>query len=360
MAITLGRVHAIAVSLAPPLALIGFAWSMPACCCGAPPAPSPGPPGSISGHILFPAGTGPAALTVYAVNSDVSREFFTGYVMTRVAPPASTYELTVPPGDYSVVARLDGDPLSGAGYTQNLSCRNTSVCYHIPRLAGVRVDAKHSLTNIDVGDWGTLYAVGVLWNLDRFGSPMSVPNDAPPSAGASTPPTSLPYRELPAASQAALPAEHDLPAVNQSSTVGVRLYLPATWYQVRYPALAIDRAPFTHDFANQNAGSPLLLDATGVWLTVAENVGVCRLLTSATATTNARVITSQGTATFYFQDPIGPSGGQPFKGYGFAGMVQFQRGCINFIFLGVTTAARDSNLAVFEAIVQQAQYVDPY
>jgi hypothetical protein len=63
---------------------------------------------------------------------------------------------------------------------------------------------------------------------------------------------------------------------------------------------------------------------------------------------------------FYFQDPIGPTGMQPFKGYGFAGMAQFQRGCINFIFLSVTSAARDSKLAIFEAIVQQAQYVDTY
>lgn len=341
----------LAATLAPTIALIGLAATTPACCCGGgTPPPSPGPPGTISGHIHFPFGTDPAPITVYAVDRDTSREFTEAYLLTRVTPPASTYVITVPPGDYVVAARLDSDPMSAAGY---ITCR-TSACN--PYLTWVRVDASQALIKVDITGWGSKYAASELWQMDLFGSLMSVPTGAPASDLASPSPSHLPTRPLPDWPAGVLPSEHDL--AQSTGLPGVRLRLPAGWYNVQDPAASV-RDLYVHAFANEDVRSPLRLDSNGVFLSVEGFYGGCPSIDVSTATARLGLfLTPQGQATFYFRDPTGDVSGQPFRGFEFFGWKQQSNGCTFFKFTGASLEARESNLPTFAEIVFQSDYVD--
>jgi hypothetical protein len=285
---------------------------------------------------------------------DYQSRFSVEYVMTTVAPPGATYSIVVPPGIYGIVARLDSDPLSAAGY---ITCHSPDC---IPLLQWVRVNASQGVTHVDIADWGSPYARSELWNLDRFGVALPIPSGAAPSGPASPSASPPPSRLLPDPSTLRLPAEHDIPSTYQSTVVGIRLHLPDSWYAIQDPAGSIDPG-FVHDFANQNASSPLSLDSNGAWLTVEEDPGRCPTLDVSRATNAAQFVTGTGAATFYFLDPAGPTGPQPFMGYRFAGTTaEFPRGCITFLFNAVSQQVREANLATFEAIVKQAQFVDPY
>ena len=170
--------------------------------------------------MLFGDATPPAAAAVYAVDTVRSdRDGYASYAMTRIEPPETAFSLSVPPGLYKVVARLDSDPFSAAGYTFNMECSaTTGPCagtQNNPALDFLTVESKHAVTGINVGDWGTQYGRQLLWAIDTNGSPLD-----PASARARTLPTQ------------SLPAPRLLEATSELTTrwSGVKLTLPANWH----------------------------------------------------------------------------------------------------------------------------------
>jgi hypothetical protein len=317
---------------------------MPACCCGGPTPPSPGPPGSLSGQISFPAGTNPAVVVVYAIDAYATGPVSEGYLLTRITPPASTYTIAVPPGDYWVVARLDSDPLSAAGYLHNAL------------LTQLRVNASQNLTNIDIAGWGSSDAESVILRIDAVGYPLSAASDASPSAVAPSSPTPLPVRQRPQGPTPPLPKEVDLPAYEVGNNTHIRLDLPTDWYEMPSPVQSPNFSA-TYYFVNEDVRSPLLLDAKGVFMVFRE-IGGCSELNPAGASAQASFfITQQGMANFYFRDAVAPTGGQPFQGSEYFGTKDLGSACFFFKFSGGSGLARDSNLRLFDQIIFQARYV---
>ena len=301
----------------------------------------------------------PSPLAVYAVSDYFTGDFDIRYAMTKVTPPARSYQMTVPPGVYEVVARLDSDPLSSAGY---LTCTSSSCapvmtragyveCRSLdcqPVLAQVDVSPGQSVTHIDVGGWGSLHALDQLWRLDEFGVPGPIKYIGPPSPGTTpTPEPQLPTRQLPPASSESLPSVFSLP--------NVQVHLPAGWRAVPNPAQAVDQSGM-RDFANQAARDSLSLDGDGVWLTVGADIYGCPPLKTHGGTARATFDTPHGLAYFYLEDPHSPVGGQPFSGYAFFGTrITAGPTCFVFRFTAPTNQARETALPTFIEIVGQAQ-----
>jgi hypothetical protein len=303
----------------------------------------------------------PSALSVYAVDRS-SR-----YVMAKVSPPDRTFHLTVPPGYYEVVARLDSDPLSSAGY---LKCA-TSACGPIvtragyltcqsidcqPVLVGVTVDGAQSVSGIDVGGWGSLQASDRLRRLDEFGAPGPIPYTLPTPRVTPSQAPLLPHRQLPPPSNVDLPAVFGVPDEYDVYVIAARLHLPAGWRHVPNPGEATDQYIF-RDFANEAVRSPLALDGGGVWLTV--NAGsICPMVSPAppaAGTARAVMTTAHGVSTFYFDDPHSTVGQQPFSGYALTGIIALSAGiCVDLRFTAMSEQARETDLATFVAIVQGA------
>jgi len=309
---------------------------MPACCCGGAPAPQAGPPGDISGQLQFLSGTEPSSLAVYALNQDRTYIDTVFYVMTRVTAPATTYQLYVPPGDYTVVARLDSDPLSAAGYP-----------------ASVRVEATQSKAHIDISNWGSPAAADVLWRIDAFGSPLSL-DSATPSSPSTESPSPLPVRMRPHGPTPPLPDTRKLASYYYTNYV-IRLDLPPGWTQIHQSAQPSPYLPYY--FVNEDVQAPLSLDAHGVLLVVQELGGSCVPLRIPGVTAEASFFnTQQGMAHFYFLDRSEPVGRQPFAGSEYFGTKQDGGSCLFFKFAGATPSARDGNLVLFDQIVFQARY----
>jgi len=329
--------------------LASLAWTMQACCCGVPP-PKPGPPGVITGQVHYAPNTAPADLAVYAI-SDYSLYYGEAtYAMSRVAASETTYSLTVPPGIYYVVARLDSDPLSAGGYTFHIacsesgnSCRGNATNYQTPR---VRVDSKAEIAGIDVGDWGSAEARRLLWDIDMFGSVASlVPNFSPS-------PKSLASRSFP------LPST-DLTHPFTSQGMGVTLQLQASWHAVTTPLN--DNGYFNEAyFTNEAATSPLNLDSRGVWLATRIHYGYgCPFPDWRYATARATVRMQVGTNHFFFEDPQPRDGPQPFTGYSVRGGDFVFGNCAEFIMTGTTKDALDTNLPGFATMVETAEFKAP-
>lgn len=285
---------------------------------------------------------------MYALDGDLSRPGFSAYFITRIDPPASDYEISLPPGDYSLVARLDSDPLSGGGY---VTC-HSSAC--TPFLTPVRLNAGQALTHIDIANWGSTYAASVIWGVDMFGSMMSVPATPSASATTATSPTALPVRQRPQGSTPLLPAARDLPSIYVGNNARIHLDLPANWYEVQGPSVQLLADASIYYFANEDVESPLLLDANGVFMLLEDS---CPHIDTSKLSAQASFFnTPQGMAHFYFLDRDRPAAGQPFEGFEYLGAKDASPGCLFFEFAGATRTARDSNLATFDQIVFQARY----
>jgi hypothetical protein len=327
--------------------LISLVWSMPACCCGGNQPPSPGPPGTISGNIQFPDGTKPTPLAVYALDWDTSAPPFTAYLITRVGPPASNYQITAPPGDYALVARLDSDPLSVGGY---VTC-HSSAC--TPSLTTVRLSAGQALTHVDISNWGSSEAESAIWRIDMFGLIMSIPASSSASATRLASPTALPIRQRPQGPTPALPVERELTSTAIANNQRIHLDLPANWYEVVGPTHQLGEVSIYY-FANEKVRSPISLDANGVVMVVED---LCPAIDTTKLTAQASFFnTQQGMAHFYFLDRDRPAAGQPFVGFEYLGTKIASPGCLFFEFAGATRIARDSNLVMFDQIVFQARY----
>ena len=338
---------ALVTACLPTAGLIALAWSLPACCCGGPEPPSPGPPGSISGSIQYAAGIEPAPLAVYALDEDRSKATFSAYFITRIGLPPVSYKIDLPPGDYALVARLDSNPLSVGGY---ITCRS-SAC--TPSLTSVRLNAGQAQTHIDIANWGSTYAAQVIWGVDMFGSMMSVAATSSASATAVASPTALPVRQRPQGPTPPLPAARDLPSIYQGNHARIHLDLPANWYEVKGPALPIADVS-TYYFANEEVESPLSLDANGVVMRIED---FCPNIDATNLSAQASFFnTQQGMALFYFLDRDRPAAGQPFEGFEYLGTKGASPGCLFFEFAGATRMARDSNLATFDQIIFQARH----
>ena len=278
----------------------------------------------------------PSSVVVYALNRDRYDIDAAFYAMTRVTAPATTYQLDVPPGDYSVVARLDSDPLSAAGYP-----------------ASVQVNAAQGQAHIDISNWGSLAAADVLWRIDTFGSPMSL-SSATPSAAPTESPSPLPVRKRPQGPTPPLPAGRNLASYFYTA-YAIHLDLPLGWNQVHQAAQPGPYLPYY--FVSENEESPLGLDAHGVLLVVQERGGACFPVRIQGLTAEASFFnTPQGMAHFYFLDRSGEVGRQPFAGSEYLGTKEAGGGCLYFKFAGATASARDSNLVLFDQIVFQARY----
>jgi len=303
----------------------------------------------------------PSTLSVYAVQSP------TRYAMAKVSPPDRSFHLTVPPGFYEVVARLDSDPLSAAGY---LSCTKSGclpvmtragyvTCRSVdcqPVLVHVRVDGGTNVSGADVGGWGSLQAADLLWSVDEYGIPGPT-NNGPPASGVMPSPTPLPpLRQLPAQSSDGLPVAYDVPEEYDVQLVEARLHLPAGWRQVNNPGEATNPSDIRRDFTNENVRSPLALDAAWIWMTV--SVSSCGSLVPDDATARAFVSTPRGSGLFYFEDPRSPVGQQPFSGYAFSGSATLATGiCMWFRFTASSDDLREADLPMFQAIVARAEFV---
>lgn len=349
--------------MAPTIALAGMGLFSPACCCGGPPAPIPGAAGSISGQILFAETMTPSPLSVYAVENG-SR-----YVMAKVSPPDRTFHLAVPPGYYEVVARLDSNPLSSAGHLECVSAGCAPVmtragyvtCQSVdcqPVLIHIRVDAATNIYGVDVGGWGSLAAINLLWRVDEYGAPGPLTYQLPTPGVTPSPTPLLPLRQLPPASTVDLPAIFAVPNQYDVKLIDARLHLPAGWRQVPNPGEATDQSVF-RDFANQAVRSPLALDGDGVWLTVSVS-DFCSPAAPAppvAGTARGVVTTANGLSTFFFDDPHSAIGQQPFSGYAFSGEGKLSYGiCASFRFTAMSDQARERYLPTFLAIVQQAEF----
>ena len=305
----------------------------------------------------------PSTLSVYAVESN-SR-----YVMAKVSPPGRTFHLTVPPGYYEVVARLDSDPLSAAGYLKCVSNGCSPIvtragyvtCQSVdcqPVLVSVLVDGGTNISGVDVGGWGSLQALDRLWRIDEFGAPGPIDYKLPtPGVTPSVAPL-LPLRQLPAPSSVDLAAVFAVPDQTDVKVIDARVHLPGGWSQVSNPGEEATDLFMYRDFANQKVRSPLALDGGGVWLTVSAGP-TCLAPAQApptAGTARAMVSTPGGFSTFYFNDPHSTVGQQPFSGYAFSGDRSLSYGtCVSFFFTAMSDQARESYLPTFLAIVQQAE-----
>lgn len=301
----------------------------------------------------------PSTLSVYAVQNQ------TRYVMAKVSPPDRSFHLAVPPGFYEVVARLDSDPLSAAGY---LSCTKSGclpvmtragyvTCRSVdcqPDLVHVRVDGGSNVSGADVGGWGSLGAADVLWGLDEYGIPGPISN-GPLAPGVTPSPRQLPpLRQLPALSSDNLPVAYGVPDEYDVQIIDARLHLPAGWRQVNNPGEATNPIDIRRDFTNENVRSPLALDAAGIWMTV--SVSSCGSFFPDDATARAFVNTPHGAGAFYFEDPRSPVGQQPFSGYAFSGSATLATGiCTWFRFTASSDDMREASLPLFQAIVTRAE-----
>ena len=333
--------------MAPTLALMALVWVMPACCCGSGASyPSPGPPGVISGKVLFAAPGTPQPLTVYAVDDRLSPSERVYYTATRVAPPATTYAILVPPGIYRVVARLDAEPHDFGGYTENMSCNSShGDCTRGLSLLDVWIKGQKTVGGIDIGDWGTAPAQNLGWSIDTIGAPQPDPTKPTPS------PISPAFRQLPAA-----PIN---PSAEQavSTGFGVGFQVPEAWQVVKPP----NELWGVHNVyvANEAVTSPQALDSNGVFLRVTWGAFTCTNPDWRFVVSQTQVAMEPGVETFYFEEPPSDTGPQPFTGYGLFGDAFSFGYCMEFSLRGVTRAALESNLATFAGILQGAHFEKP-
>jgi hypothetical protein len=329
--------------------LVGLAWTMQSCCCGVAP-PKPGPPGAITGLIHYAPNAAPADLAVYAIDQYSVYYGQATYVVSHVSAADTSYSLVVPPGIYFVVARLDSDPLSSAGYTFHMACSQSSYPCGANAtdyaIAPVRVDSTAVIAGIDVGDWGTLPARRLIWDVDMYGSPASLVPHYSPS------PKSLASHAFPAASA-------DPTQTFTSQTMGLTLQLPVGWH-VFTPPLN-DNGYFKEAFfANETVTSPLGLDSNGIWLaTRLHSSGGCPFPDWRYATARATVKMQGGSNHFFFEDPQPRVGSQPFTGSSVRGGDFVFGNCAEFIMSGTTQQALDDNLPAFAALVETAQFAMP-
>jgi hypothetical protein len=321
-----------------------LAWFLQACCCGEAP-PKPGPPGAINGQIQPAPGPKPGPLTIYAVNSDAMG--LTGhpsYVALHLPPPATTYTLSLPPGYYLVVARLDSDPTGGAGHTFNMACIAAKSCggnAGNTTVTRVRVESLQTLPGIDIGDWGTPSSEEVLWRIDSHGTPLPLNPEPSPS------PKSLPSRSLPAPSA-------DPGVELTSSLMGLKIHLRATWTTLGGPG----RYGYSDAYAtSEKVRSPLELDKAGVWLDIELFIqDGCPFPDWRFATATATVSMQGGSNNFFFEDPAPRDGPQPYTGYSVRGGESIFGNCIEFTLTASTESALKDNLPTFTAIVQGARF----
>jgi hypothetical protein len=97
----------------------------------------------------------------------------------------------------------------------------------------------------------------------------------PPSPGASSVPSQSPASPLPSAASGY--------KAYVSSTSRYSVEYPGTWFESREQQ---DGSHSGKDFMSQNIGSPMQIDATGIWLTIVVNTapGVCSLGSNADPT----------------------------------------------------------------------------
>ena len=338
-------------ALAPTAALLSLAWTMPACCCAPvqPPPPSPGPPGTISGQIKFPAGMKPSPLTVYALNGRSEPPIYAEYLDVRIVPPATTYTIAVPPGIYQVEARLDSDPVNAAGYA---TCHSSTCTAY---MAPVRVEAGQDVTRIDISGWHSSYAERAIWWIDLSGVPMSTATGASPPA--LNPPTPLPVRQRAKGPGPTLPTGHILYSWYDDQNLRIHVDLPADWIQLHSPGESPGGDFYMDYFSNEIVQSPLSLDENGIFMVLEEYRESCPMLNLSSASAQASFFnTPQGMAHFYFLEPPQPAPAQPFEGFEYVGTKEVNGACFFIEFAAPTRVARDSNLALFDQIVFQARY----
>jgi hypothetical protein len=332
----------ILAALAPTLALIGFAITLPACCCGGGaggvPLTSPVGTGSISGRLLLLSSAAPRATAIYAVRLLGQASYVVAaprYVMTRVDPSVTTYGLTVPNGYYFVIARSDSDPLGFGGYTNRI--HDKVVNGGDTGLAVVAVGPQQVASGVDIGDWGTADSLTQGWWIDVNGLPLLDPSQPSPSD------FPVPARQLPAWNP-------PLSSNYIQTPFGARFLLPVGWSQVKGPASTASTGAF---FANETVASPLNLDDNGVWLSVVHGGDSCDYSDRRFAVAVTNVSMFDGPEVFYFEDPPPRAGPQPFEGYGLSGGAVHGAGkqCIRFTFVGVTRNAFESNLATIGSLL---------
>lgn len=330
-------------AVAPTLAIIGLAWTLPACCCGGVANPLiQGPPGTITGRLIPPSPGATKAAVVYAVSYELGSYAVnaTRYAMTRVEPPDSTYSLTVPTGYYKVIARFDSEPLGFGGYTDHVRDPVNRADYS---LVMVEVSAQQRVDGIDIGDWGTRESVDLGWSIDVHGLPLLDP--LLPSAS----PTDGTIRDSPSQPDPILSSNY------VDTAFGVHLLLPIGWSEVRTPS---PYASYSAFFSNEDVVSPLELDDKGVWLSILYGGTSCPIpdWRFVVETLGVRLIDSD--ETFYLEDPPAIVGPQPFTGSGlFAGAKHgVGNECVQFIFKGATRSALESNLAAFVSLLHVARF----
>lgn len=318
---------------------------MGACCCagGGPSYPSAGPPGTIGGAITFDGSATPGALTVYAISTS-DRRYNLHYVLARVAAGQGSYEMSLAPGYYRVVARLDDDPASAAGHLSTIQCPTPGFepdCGQ-PNLPPVRVDSQKPTLGVDIAGWGNPYAMYVMRNIDLYGAAIG-----------QSPALSTPFQQRTIlASPAPLGQRID-------TGIGVLVDLPTSWFTVQVPI--IDRTVSENGaeryFANENVRSPLALDSNGVWLSVIwDDTSPCSFPSPSSISAGTYILRAGGAGWFYFGEPAGPTQIQPFRGYSvMGGFTMIPQRCMDFVFETSTNAAREANLPLFKEILQDAE-----
>jgi hypothetical protein len=330
-------------AVAPTLAIIGLAWTLPACCCGGSAHPIiPGPPGTITGRLIPPFPGAAGAAVVYAVSDNPGSVLLdaTHYAMTRVELADPSYSVTVPTGYYNVIARFDSEPLQFGGYTSHIQ-NNMNGTYYA--LVSVGVSAQQRVDGIDIGDWGTRESMDLGWSIDVLGLPLFDP--LLPSAS----PTSGTIRDSPSQPDPILSSNY----VN--TTFGVHFLLPIGWSEVTPPGSAASYGAF---FANEKVVSPLNLDDKGVWLSILYGGIQCPTPDWRFVIQTLRVRLIDSVESFYLEDPPATVGPQPFTGSGlFAGTMHgVGNQCVQFIFKGATLSALESNLAAFVGLLHVARF----
>lgn len=339
---------ALTASLLPTLVVLACGFFAPACCCGgAATYPSPGPPGQITGDVVYDPGHEAAPTTVYAIAIPYYGEY--RYVASRVEPPITSYAIDVPPGMYFVVARLDTDLAGAAGYTYDIQCSVASQCRRDASLAEVRVDSGRTVAGIDLGDWQGYDSRRIVWNIDAVGSVLPAEPWVTPT------PADVPTR--------AMPPPADMPVtLPMTSRHGFRTMVPAAWKGLGQPPV-YDRSDIwgTDDeyIANELVHSPIALGDAGLLFIVQYRPPtVCRGPDWTLTTAKAQLQEGTGSAIFYFErPPAGDAAPQPFRGYRLTGMTSVGSFCFVLTFTTRTEVALDASLPLIAAIVSRATFV---
>lgn len=155
-----------------------------------------------------------------------------------------------------------------------------------------------------------------------------------------------------------IPAQPFNPAAQVTPAAGWEHYTNPSWgYSLNYPkqwySLPNNGAPDTDEyFSSENVGAPLEMTKAGIFLTVRVTSGACASVTGRVDGQATLIVAgSPVTRTYGLLSP--PAGEQAWM---IDAAISNSSRCVAFHYLANTQAARDSNLAVADAMITSLSF----